>query len=172
MTKRKFDPALHLVVSLLRYLRSRDLKLSDAEKMIKSSIEWRRKMRPPTVTCETCLSHPGAHSFRMVGFDSYRRPVLYSSFNQASKLNVSAEDVNQHLIYTMENAIKTMVPGVYQWIIIFDCSGQHLAISLIYRSLHSFTTPNTNNAKPSSPYSYSGHALIFASSSKTSTPIG
>lgn len=108
---------------LLRYLKSRDGNVDLTEKMLCKSMEWRRTYKPLTIDCRWCHERPGMHTLRQVGFDEAGRPVLYSSFTQAATQRNTAEESVTHLVYVLENAVKTMAPGITQWVLIFDCSG-------------------------------------------------
>lgn len=112
--------------TLMRFLKARDWKVKDAEKLLKAAVEWRRKTKPLESDCRWCHEKPGYHCLRQVGFDEMGRPVFYSSFSQAAVRNNSVEDSLAHLTYLIENAKRTMRPGVMSWVLIIDCTGMSL----------------------------------------------
>lgn len=112
--------------TLTRFLRARDWDLVEAEKMLKATVEWRRKHNPLHMECLWCHENPGYHGIRQVGFDECGRPVIYACFNQARAMKPTAEDTIAHCTYLIENAKRTMAPGVGTWVFIMDCSGMSL----------------------------------------------
>ena len=62
---------------------------------------------------------------RQVGFDEGGRPVIYSSFCQAATHRYSVEDSIVHITYLIENAKRSMGPGVSTWVWIIDCTGMY-----------------------------------------------
>ncbi|VDD75458.1 unnamed protein product [Mesocestoides corti] len=120
-------------VILWNYLKARNSSVSQAAAMLRKSIEWRRVVRPREIRCSGCCLKPGTHSIRQVGFDNAGRPIIYSSFTQATTQRNSTADAMAHLIYVLENAIRTMPPGISQWILVIDCQGkrnyQHILCS-------------------------------------------
>lgn len=113
--------------TLTRFLKARDWKINDAEKLLKATVEWRRINRPLHSHCMGCMEQQGYHSMRQVGFDVQGRPVIYSSFTQCSARQNRTEDIVHHVTYLMENATKTMKPGVTQWVMVIDCTGLSIA---------------------------------------------
>ncbi|XP_076470077.1 uncharacterized protein LOC143300353 [Babylonia areolata] len=112
--------------TLIRFLKSRDWKVEEAARMLIDSIEYRRATRPQTLDCSWCHNRPGYHSMRQVGHDEAGRPVLYSSFAQAATHKNSSEDSVAHVSYLIENAKRTMAPGVSTWVFVIDCTGMTL----------------------------------------------
>lgn len=109
--------------TLVRYLKAREWNLKLSEKMIRATIEWRRKTKPLTVDCTWCHEKPGIHPLRQVGFDEMGRPVVYFCFAQATVVKNTLEQVLAHATYLIENAKKTMKPGVTTWVMVMDCKG-------------------------------------------------
>ncbi|CAC5357538.1 unnamed protein product [Mytilus coruscus] len=109
--------------TLVRFLNSRQWNINDAEKMLKESIEYRRRIRPSHLDCKWCHDRPGCHSMRQVGFDEAGRPVIYSNFAQANLHHNTTEDTICHCTYLIENAKRTMPPGVSTWVFVIDCTG-------------------------------------------------
>ncbi|CAL1547669.1 unnamed protein product [Lymnaea stagnalis] len=108
--------------TIVRFLKANDWKYKDAEKALLNTVEYRRLTQPLTVDCHHCHARPGFHSMRQVGFDESGRPVMYSSFAQASVHKNSVEDLVTHLIYLIENAKATMENGVTTWVFVIDCT--------------------------------------------------
>ncbi|KAL8590567.1 hypothetical protein ACOMHN_011003 [Nucella lapillus] len=113
--------------TLIRYLKSRDWKLEEAAKMLIDSIEYRRQTRPQIMDCSWCHNRPGFHSLRQVGHDEAGRPVFYSSFVQASTYKNSADDSITHVTYLIENAKRSMGPGVFTCVFVIDFTGMTLS---------------------------------------------
>jgi len=78
---------------------------------------------------------------RQVGFDEAGRPVIYSCFSQADTHKNSVEDSITHCTYLIENAKRTMKPGVTTWVFIIDCSGT-VHISFIYVCVYFYKKKN------------------------------
>ncbi|KAK3085499.1 hypothetical protein FSP39_004253 [Pinctada imbricata] len=112
--------------TIIRYLKSRDWNLAEAEKTLLGTLEYRRKVRPREIDCKYCHDRHGYHSMRQVGFDESKRPVIYANFAQASIHRNTVEDSVTHVTYLFENAKFTMAPGVTTWVIVIDCTGINL----------------------------------------------
>ena len=61
---------------------------------------------------------------RQVGFDEMGRPVMYFCFAQASVNKNTIDNTVMHSTYLIENAKRTMPPGVTTWVMIMDCRGR------------------------------------------------
>ncbi|XP_018646565.1 retinaldehyde binding protein-related [Schistosoma mansoni] len=109
--------------NIIRFLKARSWDLQSAEKMIRKDIQWRQEFRPDLTDCKNCHNQPGTHSLRQIGFDEAGRPIIYASFSQAISNRNMSNDAITHLIYTIENAIKSMKSGVTQWVFVIDCTG-------------------------------------------------
>ncbi|KAH9503473.1 hypothetical protein Btru_068015 [Bulinus truncatus] len=108
--------------TVVRFLKANDWKYKEAEKALLATVEYRRQTRPLTVDCHYCHTRPGFHSMRQIGFDESGRPVMYSSFAQASVHKNTVEDLVTHVIYLIENAKVTMNSGVTTWVFVIDCT--------------------------------------------------
>jgi len=71
---------------------------------------------------------------RQVGFDEAERPVIYSNFVQAALSHNTTEDAVCHCTYLIENAKRTMKPGLSTWVFVIDFTGKCLV------SIHNFVT--------------------------------
>lgn len=112
--------------TLIRFLKAREWNVDDAETLLKSTVQHRRVTKPLHIDCHWCHDRPGHHSMRQVGFDESGRPVIYSSFAQASTHKNTVEDSVTHCTYLIENAKRTMGLGISTWVWIIDCSGMTL----------------------------------------------
>ncbi|CAG2239508.1 unnamed protein product [Mytilus edulis] len=121
--RRKGDSTVSNSKWLVRFLKSREWNINETEKMLKESIEYRRRIRPSHLDCKWCHDRPGCHSMRQVGFDEAGRPVIYSNFAQANLRHNTSEDTICHCTYLIENAKRTMPPGVSTWVFVIDCTG-------------------------------------------------
>ncbi|CAH8603680.1 unnamed protein product [Schistosoma bovis] len=108
--------------NIIRFLKARSWDLQSAEKMIRKDVQWRQEFRPDLTDCKNCHNQPGTHSLRQIGFDEAGRPIIYASFCQAISNRNMSNDAVTHLIYTIENAIKSMKSGVTQWVFVIDCT--------------------------------------------------
>ncbi|KAG5447426.1 Phosphatidylinositol transfer protein 3 [Clonorchis sinensis] len=110
--------------TLIRFLKSRDWDLEATERMLRKTITWRTQFRPFALECTHCRTAPGSHTLRQIGFDQANRPVIYATFYSAypSQRNPAVEALT-HLIYVFENAVRSMQPGVSQWVFVLDCAG-------------------------------------------------
>lgn len=117
------DPSFLSKQTLCRYLEARDWDVEAAEKLLKSTIEWRRENKPQGVVCTYCEAKPGFHAMRHVGFDLQDRPVLYANYAQCLTQHHGAEDALQHMIYLTENAVRAMPPHVHQFVWVLDFTG-------------------------------------------------
>mmetsp|Transcript_30221 Transcript_30221/g.48798 ORF Transcript_30221/g.48798 Transcript_30221/m.48798 type:complete len:306 (-) Transcript_30221:368-1285(-) len=66
--------------NMTRFLRARDWSEEKALIMLEKALGKRRRMKPETLRCETCINDPGCGDIRIIGFDRLHRPVSYSSF--------------------------------------------------------------------------------------------
>ncbi|CAH8640932.1 unnamed protein product [Schistosoma rodhaini] len=117
-------------INIIRFLKARSWDLQSSEKMIRKDIQWRQEFRPDLTDCKNCHNQPGTHSLRQIGFDEAGRPIIYASFSQAISNRNMSNDAITHLIYTIENAIKSMKSGVTQWVFVIDCTGVNKDIEL------------------------------------------
>ncbi|KAK6185894.1 hypothetical protein SNE40_008032 [Patella caerulea] len=113
--------------TLARYLKSYNWNVNEAEKYLKATIEFRREQRPLYVDCKYCHDRPGYHSMRQVGFDEMGRPVIYANFAQAATYKYMLDDSVAHVTYLVENAKRTMKPGISTWVFVIDCTGMTLS---------------------------------------------
>eukprot|EP00735_Rhodelphis_limneticus_P006238 TRINITY_DN18619_c0_g1::TRINITY_DN18619_c0_g1_i1::g.1072::m.1072 TRINITY_DN18619_c0_g1::TRINITY_DN18619_c0_g1_i1::g.1072 ORF type:complete len:375 (+),score=40.74,sp/Q55CU8/RSC5_DICDI/25.74/5e-19,CRAL_TRIO/PF00650.15/3.5e-27,CRAL_TRIO_N/PF03765.10/6.5e-05,CRAL_TRIO_N/PF03765.10/4.7e+03,CRAL_TRIO_2/PF13716.1/1.6e+03,CRAL_TRIO_2/PF13716.1/0.024,Metal_resist/PF13801.1/0.019,Zip/PF02535.17/9.5 TRINITY_DN18619_c0_g1_i1:66-1127(+) len=110
--------------TLNMFLRARNWDVDAATKMMSNTIKWRAEKDPSNLDCRWCLERPGHHTWRQVGFDKLNRPVVYSCFAQNPTAHYTPEDSTTHLIYAIENAVKTMKqPEVESWVWILDFTG-------------------------------------------------
>lgn len=109
--------------TLMRFLKARDWKLKEAEKLLRATVEWRRKVNPLSLDCKCCHTKPGAHAIRQIGHDEMGRPVLYSCFAQSAVNKNLLDDTITHSTYLVENAKRTMNIGISTWVMIIDCTG-------------------------------------------------
>ncbi|CAH8587771.1 unnamed protein product [Heterobilharzia americana] len=98
--------------------------LYDFLKRVVGIYKLQRNDAPDITDCKNCHSQPGTHSLRQIGFDEAGRPVIYASFCQAVSHRNMSNDAVTHLIYTIENAIRSMQSGITQWVFVIDCTGK------------------------------------------------
>ncbi|CAL8103797.1 unnamed protein product [Calicophoron daubneyi] len=110
--------------TLVRFLKSRNWDVEASEKMLRKSLAWRTDFQPELVECNVCHERPGTHTLRQIGFDEAGRPIIHASFYPANPPQRSmVHGTMEHLVYVMENAVRSMIPPVSQWVFILDCAG-------------------------------------------------
>jgi hypothetical protein len=113
-------------MTLYRYLRARKGDARAAASMLEETIAWRQAsgVAQDRIDCPICCERPGTHTWRQIGFDRRAMPVIYSCAKQEpAGVKVQPQDSNMHMLYALEEAIKTMEPGVTQWVWALDMSG-------------------------------------------------
>ena len=113
-------------MTLYRYLRARKGDVEAAASMLEETVAWRRAsgVAEETIDCPMCCERPGTHTWRQIGFDRRAMPVIYSCARQEPPgTKVLPQDSNNHMLYALEEAIKTMEPGVTQWVWALDMTG-------------------------------------------------
>lgn len=113
-------------MTLYRYLRARKGDSQAAASMLEETIAWRQAsgVAQDRIDCPMCCERPGTHTWRQIGFDRRAMPVIYSCAKQEPPgVKVQPQDSNMHMLYALEEAIKTMEPGVTQWVWALDMSG-------------------------------------------------
>ena len=92
--------------------------------MLEETIAWRQAsgVAQDRIDCPICCERPGTHTWRQIGFDRRAMPVIYSCAKQEpAGVKVQPQDSNMHMLYALEEAIKTMEPGVTQWVWAWTC---------------------------------------------------
>jgi len=119
------DPDPHASdATLRRFLRAvggEDVK--HAAQRLVSTARWRFENKPFLWTCEWCERRPGHHTWRQVGQDKLGRPVIYSCLAQAATHRYTATCAVRHMVYAIEQAVRTMPDGEDGWLWICDFSG-------------------------------------------------
>lgn len=119
------DPDPHTSdVAIRRFLRAvggEDVK-SAAQRLVDTA-RWRYENRPWTWSCSFCAATPGHHTWRQVAVDKRGRPVVYSCMAQAATHRYTAACAVQHLVFAIEQAVRTMPEGEDGWLWICDFSG-------------------------------------------------
>lgn len=88
--------------TLVRYLRACRHKVNKAYEALLKTLAWREEVDADNVKCSLCQEDPHAHSLRLVGFDIRRRPVLYTSLQQATGRH-NAEASAKHMQQVLEH---------------------------------------------------------------------
>lgn len=119
------DPDPHNADSAMRrFLRAvggRDFKYA-AQRLVNTA-RWRYENKPWAWTCSFCEANPGHHTWRQVGVDKRRRPLVYSCLAQAATHRYTASCAVQHMVYSIEQAVRTMPQGEDGWLWLCDFSG-------------------------------------------------
>ncbi|CAL8471490.1 g11032 [Coccomyxa elongata] len=104
-----------------QFLRATDSNISQAEKRLRETLQWREAENVECITCLACTRDPRSHYMHPIGIDRWGRPVIYSCLALAA--NRSVEDNRLHMVATFEQAIKLMKPPVEQWVWVSDFHG-------------------------------------------------
>ncbi|EME28247.1 SEC14 cytosolic factor family protein / phosphoglyceride transfer family protein isoform 1 [Galdieria sulphuraria] len=109
---------------LLRYLRARNNQVDKALELVRRTLEWRKNFEveelmnkvPPQVKEEG-----SSQKLYVGGKDKYGRPIIYMK----PKYQNTKESIHQlqHLVYTLEKAIRRMQNGVEKLILFIDFEG-------------------------------------------------
>ncbi|KXN70413.1 CRAL/TRIO domain-containing protein, partial [Conidiobolus coronatus NRRL 28638] len=106
---------------LLRYLRATRWKLADAEKRLKSTLEWRRVYKPHMLRSSQFIEAGQKGHMITQGFDKFGRPIFIM---RPGCQNSTDEKLKvQFMVYTLETAIKRCPEGTEQLCIIIDWRG-------------------------------------------------
>lgn len=113
-----------------RFLRAHQGHASKASRMLRNTLVWRQAVRPAEQRCPICIKEPFSHSLRIVGFDTFRQPVIYTCFSQAYDRHGHPDEVLQHVIYELEKAAKilqaqtkALVSNAERWVVFVDFAG-------------------------------------------------
>jgi hypothetical protein len=110
--------------TLMRYLRAQKGAVEVAAAMLHETVQWRAACQPAHIDCALCCERVGSHTWRQVGFDKRSRPIVYSCPRQEPPgTKQTAVESNMHIVFMLEEAAKTMAPGVEQWFWALDMSG-------------------------------------------------
>jgi len=107
-------------LNLKRFLEARPT-FEAAVEMLTNTMRWRQEGRY-LGGCVICPKVPGAHTFRQIGFDRERRPVIFFSATQVSprvRGSYTPFEALLHLVHTLENGHKCMEPDAargFTWV--------------------------------------------------------
>jgi len=93
---------------LLRYLRARDYNVNKSEKMVKATLEWKREMRPETITIEEVEPIARTGCVYTNGFDNKDRPLVVMRPGTDGQYSLSTEIKLKHLMYWLEKGCRNM----------------------------------------------------------------
>ncbi|KAJ2083244.1 hypothetical protein H4R24_000981 [Coemansia sp. RSA 988] len=105
---------------ILIYLRASKGNREHATKRLRDTLEWRCTYRPHAITPEEMREEGATGKLYVNGFDIGGRPVIYMySHRENTK---SAEGQLRWVVFTMEQAIRSMVEGVTKATMVIDVS--------------------------------------------------
>eukprot|EP00045_Choanoeca_perplexa_P003240 m.29468 g.29468 ORF g.29468 m.29468 type:complete len:443 (+) comp11944_c0_seq2:103-1431(+) len=116
------DGYLEMDETWKRYLVARDYNVKAAFDMLKDSLAWRAANKPLETNCSFCMTRPGYHSWRQVGWDTEGRAVTYSCIAQGKTKNIIPADCIEHAIFLLENcsvSSRTKGASTYVWVLDF-----------------------------------------------------
>jgi hypothetical protein len=102
---------------LRRYLVAYKQDLEKAWKGLEYTLKWREEYGVDDITLEDVEMAAKNQTTYTNGFDQQGRPIVY--IKKKKQVDDHAKQVRL-VVYTLEQAIKRMPPGVEQWVIIFD----------------------------------------------------
>lgn len=119
------DPSPHSADrELRRYLRAvGGSNVEHAARRVVATQRWRLEHRPWTWTCTFCEKSAGHHTWRQVGYDRNGRPVVYSCLAQAATHRYTAACAVEHIVFAIEQAVRTMPATESGWVWVCDFSG-------------------------------------------------
>lgn len=108
---------------VVRFVRARGGNVPKAAQMLRETLRWRSERLPWAMHCPACEDPdtPGLHALRQVGFDDSGRPVIYTCFRQC--IGGGLRNGNEHLVYCIENAMRTCPQRAGKWIWLLDYAG-------------------------------------------------
>lgn len=109
---------------LLRYLRARNNHVDKALELIRRTLQWRKEFGVEEMmnNVPAPVKEEGASQKLYVGGkDKYGRPIIYMK----PKYQNTKESIHQleHLVYTLERAIRSMQNGVEKLVLFIDFEG-------------------------------------------------
>jgi len=101
-----------------RYMRAAKWKMHDAEKRIKSTLEWRREYQPELIRPDEIKVECETGKIILTGFDKDGRPIIYM---RPGRENTAAGPRQlRHLVWWLERAKDMMPSGQETLVIIVD----------------------------------------------------
>mmetsp|Transcript_15117 Transcript_15117/g.32788 ORF Transcript_15117/g.32788 Transcript_15117/m.32788 type:complete len:312 (+) Transcript_15117:167-1102(+) len=107
--------------TLKRFLKATGGNYQLTLKRLQKTAAWRADRKPEEVDCPACAADCTSHYMHLCGYDKQGRPVLYSTFALMGKRTVHL--TMDHMIQMFEMAVRSMPPGVEQWVWLNDFVG-------------------------------------------------
>ncbi|EGC38635.1 hypothetical protein DICPUDRAFT_75798 [Dictyostelium purpureum] len=108
---------------LLRYLRARNYTVAKSEKMLRDTLEWRKKYRPQDIQLGGDIREIGAEGCVYVNQrDKKGRPIIWAVPRNDTLKDVPSDIKFKNLVYWMEQGFKRMdeSKGIEQFCFIVD----------------------------------------------------
>lgn len=118
---------------LFRYLDGLHYDMDITTKQLKETVEWRASYNPEAITLEEVeVVAKQGHMFHH-GFDKFGRPVIYFIMGRDKLDNDEKMSLLKfrYVVYTMEQVVKQMRPGVYKATWVIDLKDSSLSLSVI-----------------------------------------
>mmetsp|Transcript_42610 Transcript_42610/g.110494 ORF Transcript_42610/g.110494 Transcript_42610/m.110494 type:complete len:354 (-) Transcript_42610:93-1154(-) len=93
-------------ITMLRYLRARNMSMDKAQHMLEQTIQWRAKTQPRQMSNDTTRFNAEVTDVRIMGMDEHHRPVIFQSYTGSSDHSAAALKMNN--ICIMEKAMQCM----------------------------------------------------------------
>ncbi|KAJ2557491.1 hypothetical protein EV175_001318 [Coemansia sp. RSA 1933] len=106
--------------NILIYVRSSKGNRDRAAKGLRTTMEWRRTYRPHAITPEAMRDEASTGKQYVNGYDRGGRPIAYMYPHRQNSSDAAAN--LKWVVYTMEQAIRSMPPGATKITIVIDAS--------------------------------------------------
>ncbi|KYQ99755.1 cellular retinaldehyde-binding/triple function domain-containing protein [Tieghemostelium lacteum] len=93
---------------LLRYLRARNYTVAKSEKMIRDSLEWRKKNRPQDICLKDLKAIANTGCLYIHSKDKKGRPIILARPRRDTVKDVPGDIKFKHLVYWLESGFKNM----------------------------------------------------------------
>ncbi|KAF5352581.1 hypothetical protein D9756_006118 [Leucocoprinus leucothites] len=101
-----------------RYMRASKWNLTDAQKRIKATLEWRREFQPDLIPPDEVKIESETGKIIITGFDRDGRPIIY--MRPGRENTETSPRQLRHLVWCLERAKDLMPPGQESLVIIVD----------------------------------------------------
>ncbi|KAJ2826955.1 hypothetical protein GGI24_002776 [Coemansia furcata] len=105
---------------ILIYLRACKGDAQQAAVRLRGTLEWRSTYRPHAITPTSMRTEGATGKMFINGYDGSGRPILYM-FPHLENTSDAAEHL-RYIVFTMEQALRSMPPGVTKLTIVIDAS--------------------------------------------------
>jgi hypothetical protein len=108
---------------VLRFVRGRKGDVSLAGPLLRRHLAWRREKNADTLGLESCALEAAKGRVTIQGKDQHGRPGLFCFAVRHNKHDRDMVEIENLIIYNLEEALKNSDPTEHRIIVIFDLSG-------------------------------------------------